>query len=182
MIGSAGNADKGRLLVDELGYDVGINSRGDMLAELAHPAPGEDRSVPRQRRRRSSRRCVLRAQGQRLRRPVRSDLRNGGRFTGRPPEFETRIAGWLRSSKLLSKATVVERLDHETNAFIGPLSGANIGKMLVRLADENSALKTEPRRGKRRRLRDRSNANSSLGGYQNLGVFCWVFPVSTALQ
>ena len=32
--------------------------------------------------------------------------------------------------------TVVDGLDHAVEAFIGMLSGANVGKMLVRVSDE----------------------------------------------
>jgi NADPH-dependent curcumin reductase CurA len=38
---------------------------------------------------------------------------------------------------LVSKQTVVDGLDHAVEAFIGMLSGANVGKMLVRLSDED---------------------------------------------
>ncbi len=48
-------------------------------------------------------------------------------------EFETRMAGWLRSGELKSEETVVDGLDRAVEAFIGMLHGANLGKMLVRL-------------------------------------------------
>ena len=48
-------------------------------------------------------------------------------------EFETRMAGWLRSGEVRSEETVVEGLDRAVEAFIGMLHGANLGKMLVRL-------------------------------------------------
>ena len=52
------------------------------------------------------------------------------------PEFEEQVSGWLRSGELISKQTVVDGLDHAVDAFLGLLSGANLGKMLVRLCEE----------------------------------------------
>ncbi len=53
------------------------------------------------------------------------------------PEFEKQVANWLRTGELVSKQTVVDGLEHAVDAFIGLLSGANVGKMLVRLADDD---------------------------------------------
>jgi len=55
------------------------------------------------------------------------------------PEFEQQVAGWLRSGELVNKQTVVDGLDHAVDALIGLLSGANVGKMLVRISDDDSA-------------------------------------------
>lgn len=164
VIGSAGGAEKARLLVDELGYDVGINYRGDLLAELAKAAPdgidlyfdnvGGDHLVSALHTLNVNGRVALcgmistmedasRAPGiDHLIQAVfkrltlrgfiiydHEDLRLG---------FETEVAGWLRSGELVSKQTVVEGLDHAADAFMGVLSGANVGKILVRLADDNS--------------------------------------------
>ena len=52
------------------------------------------------------------------------------------PEFEQRVSGWLNSGELVSHQTVVEGLDHAVDAFLGLLSGANVGKMLVQLSSE----------------------------------------------
>lgn len=49
------------------------------------------------------------------------------------PEFEDRVATWLRQGKLVSETTVEDGLDRAVGAFLGMLSGANVGKMLVRL-------------------------------------------------
>ena len=49
------------------------------------------------------------------------------------PEFEKRVSDWLRTGELVSKQTVIDDLDHAVDAFIGLLSGRNVGKMLVRL-------------------------------------------------
>jgi len=55
------------------------------------------------------------------------------------PEFEKRVAGWLRTGELVSKQTVTDGLENAAGALIGLLSGANVGKMLVRLSDEEGS-------------------------------------------
>jgi NADPH-dependent curcumin reductase CurA len=49
------------------------------------------------------------------------------------PEFEARVAAWLRSGEVVSKDTIYDGLEHAVDALFGVMSGANIGKMLVRL-------------------------------------------------
>ncbi len=50
-------------------------------------------------------------------------------------EFEQRVAGWLRSGELVSKDTVYDGLGRSVEALFGVMSGANVGKMLVKLED-----------------------------------------------
>ena len=54
------------------------------------------------------------------------------------PEFEKQVASWLRNGELVSRQTVVDGLENAVGAFIGLLSGANVGKMLVRLSDDDA--------------------------------------------
>jgi NADPH-dependent curcumin reductase CurA len=54
------------------------------------------------------------------------------------PEFEKQVANWLRSGELVSRQTVVDGLENAVDAFLGLLSGANVGKMLVRLSDDDA--------------------------------------------
>jgi NADPH-dependent curcumin reductase CurA len=49
------------------------------------------------------------------------------------PEFERQVAEWLREGKVISKDTIYEGLEHAVEALFGVMSGANVGKMLVRL-------------------------------------------------
>ena len=49
------------------------------------------------------------------------------------PEFEARVAGWLRSGELVSRDTIYDGLERAVEALFGVMSGANVGKMLVRL-------------------------------------------------
>jgi hypothetical protein len=52
----------------------------------------------------------------------------------RQGEFEKEVGGYLQSSKLKNKETMVEGLDQAEEAFIGLFTGNNIGKMVVKLA------------------------------------------------
>ncbi len=49
------------------------------------------------------------------------------------PEYITKAAAWLADGTLRTEETVYEGLDQAPAAFLGVLSGANTGKMLVRL-------------------------------------------------
>lgn len=51
------------------------------------------------------------------------------------PEFEERVSGWLASGELVDRATVVEGIANAGAGLEGLLSGANLGKALVRLSD-----------------------------------------------
>jgi NADPH-dependent curcumin reductase CurA len=54
-------------------------------------------------------------------------------YQPRMDEFRRDMAGWLKSGAVKSRETVVDGLDHMPEAFLGLFSGANVGKMLVRL-------------------------------------------------
>jgi hypothetical protein len=165
VIGSAGGAQKAKLLVDELGFDAGIDYRDDLRAGLAAAAPdgidlyfdnvGGDHLV-----------AALYALNVRGRVALCGSISTIEDTTDAPgvqhliqavlkritlrgfivrdyedlrPEFEQQVAGWLRTGELVSKQTVVEGLENAVDAFIGLLSGANVGKMLVRLSADESA-------------------------------------------
>ncbi|MFE9644646.1 NADP-dependent oxidoreductase [Streptomyces sp. NPDC006365] len=51
------------------------------------------------------------------------------------PEFEERVADWLRSGRITVRETVVDGLENAPGALLSLLDGGNIGKMLVRLGD-----------------------------------------------
>ena len=55
------------------------------------------------------------------------------------PEFEKQVGNWLRTGELVSRQTVVGGLENAVDAFLGLLAGANVGKMLVRLSDDDAA-------------------------------------------
>jgi NADPH-dependent curcumin reductase CurA len=49
------------------------------------------------------------------------------------PEFESTVAGWLRSGQVEALQTVTDGIDHSVDAFLSMLKGGNVGKALVRL-------------------------------------------------
>ncbi|GAB2485450.1 NADP-dependent oxidoreductase [Jatrophihabitans fulvus] len=164
VVGSAGGAEKARLLVDEFGYDAGFDYRDDLVGGLAAAAPdgidlyfdnvGGDQLVAALHALRVNGRVALCGAISTMEDPsgapgvhhlIQAVLK---RLTLRGfivrdhedlrPEFERQVSGWLRSGELVSKQTVVDGLDHAVDAFLGLLSGANLGKMLVRLGDDTS--------------------------------------------
>ena len=54
-------------------------------------------------------------------------------FAGKMGDFYRDMGGWIASGQVKSRDTVVEGLDKTLEAFLGLFSGANTGKMLVRL-------------------------------------------------
>ena len=49
------------------------------------------------------------------------------------PEFIQDLSGWMMAGKVKSKDTVYEGIENTPSAFMGLFSGANTGKMLVKL-------------------------------------------------
>ena len=165
VIGSAGGAEKARILVDELGFDEGIDYRAGLAEGLAAAAPdgidlyfdnvGGDHLVAALYALKVRGRVALcgmistmedasSAPGvQHLIQVVLKRLTIRG-FIVRDhedlrPEFEKQVANWLRTGELVSRQTVVHGLENAVDAFLGLLSGANVGKMLVRLSDDDAA-------------------------------------------
>ena len=54
-------------------------------------------------------------------------------YMSRLGEFYPEMGGWIASGQVKSRDTVVEGLDNAFDAFLGLFSGANTGKMLVKL-------------------------------------------------
>lgn len=50
------------------------------------------------------------------------------------PEYIARAAAWLADGSLRAEETVVDGLDQAPAAYLAMMAGANVGKMLVRLA------------------------------------------------
>jgi NADPH-dependent curcumin reductase CurA len=163
VIGSAGGADKARILVDELGFDEGIDYRAGIAEGLAVAAPdgidlyfdnvGGEHLVAALYALKVRGRIALcgmistmedtsSAPGvHHLIQAVLKRLTIRG-FIVRDhedlrPEFEKQVSGWLRTGELVSRQTVTDGLENAVGAFIGLLSGANVGKMLVRLSDDD---------------------------------------------
>ncbi|GAB2862341.1 NADP-dependent oxidoreductase [Lentzea nigeriaca] len=163
VIGTAGGPDKCALLVEEFGYDAAADHRAEPVREaLARLAPdgidvyfdnvgGEQLAAALHALRTGGRiaLCGMMSQFGGGRRTVdinhliqavlkrltlcgfivrdHDDLR---------PEFEQRVAGWLRSGRIVARETVVDGLEHAAEALLSLLGGGNIGKMLVRLTPD----------------------------------------------
>jgi len=164
VIGSAGGAAKAKLLVDELGYDAGIDYRADLRGGLAEAAPdgidlyfdnvGGDHLVAAL--------YALRERGRVALCGMISDLRDRENspsishliqatlkrltiqgFIVRDhedlrPEFEQRVSEWLRSGEVTSRATITDGLENAADAFLAMLAGGNVGKALVRIDEDPS--------------------------------------------
>ena len=52
------------------------------------------------------------------------------------PDFLRDVGAWVRSGEIRYKEHVVEGLDNAVEAFLGLFSGANFGKLLVRVSDD----------------------------------------------
>ncbi len=50
------------------------------------------------------------------------------------PEFLREVGEWYAEGKIIAEETVVDGIENAVDAFLGVLRGANLGKMLVRLA------------------------------------------------
>jgi len=49
------------------------------------------------------------------------------------PKFEAEVGQWLAEGKIVWRETVVDGIDNAVNGFRDLMTGANIGKMLIRL-------------------------------------------------
>jgi NADPH-dependent curcumin reductase CurA len=161
VVGSAGGAEKCAWLMDECGFDAVINYRdADFAAELPPLAPdgidlffdnvggwqfaaalhnmkikgrismcGAVSNFGTQQQ--PSTAVLMEVVLRRL--TVQGFIIRD--FEALRPEFEERVSGWLASGDLVDRATVVEGLANAGAGLAGLLSGANVGKALVRLSD-----------------------------------------------
>jgi hypothetical protein len=56
-----------------------------------------------------------------------------GDYVSRLGEFYADVGSWVASGRVTSHETIADGLDQAPQAFLGLFSGANIGKMLVRI-------------------------------------------------
>ncbi|MCX5254357.1 NADP-dependent oxidoreductase [Streptomyces canus] len=163
VVGTAGGPDKCALLVKEFGYDAAADYRAEPVRDaLARLAPdgidvyfdnvgGEQLAAALHALRTGGRiaLCGMMSQfgGERrstdINQLIQAVLK---RLTLRGfivrdhddlrPEFESRVADWLRSGRLTARETVTDGLDSAAGALLALLDGGNVGKMLVRLAED----------------------------------------------
>ena len=160
VVGSAGGETKRKLLVDELGFDDAFDYRAGPAAEqLRRVAPdgidvyfdnvGGEQLVAALDAMHQNGRVALcgmisnfdtanpRYDISKLISVVLKRLTIRG-FIVRDhedlrPAFEERVAAWLRSGEVVSRDTIYDGLERAVDALFGVMSGANVGKMLVRL-------------------------------------------------
>ncbi|WP_371673242.1 NADP-dependent oxidoreductase [Streptomyces sp. NBC_00289] len=163
VIGTAGGPDKCALLVEEFGYHAAADYRAEPVREaLTRLAPdgidvyfdnvgGEQLAAALHALRTGGRvaLCGMMSQfgGERrsadINQLIQAVLK---RLTLRGfivrdhedlrPEFESRVADWLRSGRVTARETVTDGLDSAAKALLALLAGGNVGKMLVRLAED----------------------------------------------
>lgn len=158
VIGSAGSPEKVKLLTDELGFDAAFNYK-EGLDQLAKLAPdgidvyfdnvgGDHLQAALESLRPHGRiACCgsISKYNDTTPTPGPSNLMNmiGKRLTmtgfivsdwaEHRAEFETEMAAYMKSGKILLRETVVEGIDNAPAAFIELLAGGNIGKMIVKI-------------------------------------------------
>jgi NADPH-dependent curcumin reductase CurA len=158
VIGSAGGADKCDF-VRSLGADAVVDYKaGSLLKQLAEAAPkgidvyfdnvgGEHLDAALALARKDARFAICgmidiynEAQPTCLKyiaRVIAMRIRMQGfiytDYMSRMGDFYREMGGWLASGQVKSRDTVVEGLDQTLDAFLGLFTGANTGKMLVKL-------------------------------------------------
>jgi NADPH-dependent curcumin reductase CurA len=162
VIGSAGSAEKARILMDEYGYDAVIDYKaGPIAPRLAEAAPdgidvyfdnvgGEHLEAAISAMNPHGRivLCGMIAQYNttdpatapgNLLLAVNKRLRMEGMLVGDHPDLAAQYArdaaGWIREGSLRYRETIVDGIENTPEAFIGLLRGENTGKMIVRLDD-----------------------------------------------
>ncbi|MFJ2701633.1 NADP-dependent oxidoreductase [Streptomyces sp. NPDC087428] len=160
VIGSAGSAEKVKLLVEEYGFDAAFNYKDGPVAEqLRKAAPdgidvyfdnvgGEhlEAAISSFNVHGRAAICGMIAQynateptpGPRnLALVIGKRLRLQGMLVADHTELQGQfvqdVAGWLASGELKYRETVVEGIENGFDAFLGLLRGENIGKMIVSL-------------------------------------------------
>ncbi|MFH9005078.1 NADP-dependent oxidoreductase [Streptomyces afghaniensis] len=160
VIGSAGSAEKVKLLVDEYGFDAAFNYKdGPVGKQLRDAAPdgidvyfdnvgGDHLEAAIGSLNEGGRIAVCGmisvynntepAPGPRnLARLIQTRGRIEGFLVGDhydlQPEFVREVAPWVASGELKYRETVVEGIENNLEAFLGVLRGDNTGKMIVKL-------------------------------------------------
>jgi NADPH-dependent curcumin reductase CurA len=160
VIGSAGSAEKVKLLVEEYGFDAAFNYKdGPVSEQLRAAAPdgidvyfdnvgGDHLEAAIGSLNQGGRVAVCGmisvyndtepAPGPKnLARLIQTRGRIEGFLVGDhydlQPQFVREVGPWIRDGRLKYRETVVEGIENNLEAFLGVLRGDNIGKMVVKL-------------------------------------------------
>jgi NADPH-dependent curcumin reductase CurA len=162
VIGSAGSAEKVAYLTGELGFDAAFDYKaGPVLEQLAKAAPagidvyfdnvgGDHLDAALALARIGARIALCGSMSQVNAEDGPSGPRNliqaiakgitlrgflVSGHAGLQGEFTARMGSWLADGRISYRETVVTGLENAPAAFVDMLRGANIGKMLVRIAE-----------------------------------------------
>ncbi len=166
VVGIAGSDEKIQFLIDELGFDKGINYKTtkDLKKDLKQACPdkvdvyfdnvgGEVSDAVMTQLNTFARIPVCGAissynleapdLGPRVQTTLikKSALMQGftiGNYTDRFKEGAMQLGKWLQEGKLNYRETIVEGFDNIPDAFLDLFKGNNIGKLLVKVADQES--------------------------------------------
>ncbi|WP_422390748.1 NADP-dependent oxidoreductase [Arthrobacter sp. N1] len=160
VIGSAGSAEKVALLTDRYGYDDAFNYKDAPVREqLLALTPdgidvyfdnvgGDHLEAALDRLTTGGRAALCGAISQynsterspgpdNMANLVTRSLKLEGFIVGRhqdlQPEFAEKMTGWLADGSVVFDETVVDGIENAAEAFLAMMSGANTGKMLVRV-------------------------------------------------
>lgn len=161
VIGSAGSAEKVRLLTEKYGYDAALNYKDapvrDQLAALAPGGVdvffdnvGGDHLEAALDVMNDGGRIALcgaiTSYNTTEKTPGPDNLANiitrgltvrgftlAG-YLGLAPEFKAKMSGWFAAGKIAYDETIVDGIENTVDAFLDMMRGANTGKMLVRIA------------------------------------------------
>ena len=163
VVGIAGTPQKVDYIVNDLGFDYGINYKTENVeAALANFCPdgvdvyfdnvgGHVTDAVMQNINTGSRISVCgqisqynleepelaaRNMGLLVTNQARMEGFLVGRFAGRFDEARRKMARWIDTGALRYREDVVEGLDKAPAAFIGMMTGENFGKLIVRVSDE----------------------------------------------
>ena len=162
-VGIAGTQAKVDYIVDELGFDVGINYKTENVASaLADACPqgidvyfdnvgGPITDAVMEQIAVGGRISICgqisqynveepepgpRNLGLLVRKQAKVQGFLVGQFANRHEEARLRIAQWIKEGKIKYKEDVVEGLENAPRAFIGLMRGENFGKLLIKVSEE----------------------------------------------
>ena len=162
-VGLAGSQEKISFIVNELGFDAGINYKTGILSDmLADACPlgidvyfdnvgGPITDAVMEQINTGARISVCGQISQyNLEEPDPGPRNMGalvvsqakmegflvGKFANRFEAARHRIAGWIKQGKIQYKEDIAEGIENAPRAFIGMLRGENFGKLLIKVADE----------------------------------------------